>query len=382
MYTKKVIHSSLLLASIITGCFSATVSYGQTYYSKFADPTGHAYVINPSGATCTAPSAQDSLTFADSSAATFTSFKTFTTKPFVCSDYHFLSNLNLPADTPVLSAGFKAGFRIRVPSGISLDTLRKYTVISTYTSSDGKLVESRYNENISGSDSNQNGVNWYLYFVATKPFNTVEINVDPNITPLNSNFEFDVLYAFASKDLVLPATIANFKASVSGKNVALSFQSLTETNVASYRIERSNNGGTSYTAIGSLTAKGNSTTAITYNYTDNVVAEGSYLYRVVVVNKDGTTHTTNSVTAIINGQIKLLLYPSVVKAGQNITMKTSETGNVSLQIFDAQGRLVKYQHLNSTGQLSISTSGLTPGIYVVKFTGATGTVFTSKFVVN
>ena len=228
-----------LLIALVTCCLVTSHGYGQTFYSKFPNPAGRAYVIEPGGTTCSAPSIHDSLGFADTSASTYSYFTILTPSHFTCTDsfYHFLSNLNVPADTPLLGAGYKAGFHIRIPTGITLDSLRKYTVVSTYTS-DGKFVESRYNETIMGSDSGTNGTEWYLYFMATKPFNTVELNVNPNVAPLNVAFEFDVLYAFGSLNLTLPATIGGLQASVVGNSVAFSFQSLTETNVAAYRIER------------------------------------------------------------------------------------------------------------------------------------------------
>ncbi len=380
---KKSIRSSFSLLTCIVACclLVSNISYGQTFYSNFPDPTGNAYVINPTGANCSAPAAQDSLGFADTSAATLTSFKTFTTVPYTCSIYHFVSRLNLPVDTPILDAGYKAGFRIRVPTGVSLDSLRKYVILASYTS-DGTLIEYISDVNILGSDSSQNGVDWYLYFMPAKPFNTLEITVDPNITPLNTNFEFDVFYAFASKDLVLPAQIANFSLATSGKNVNLSWQSLTETNVANYRIERSNNSGADYSAIATVSARGNNNTAVNYGYTDNASVNGSYLYRIVTVNKDGSSKATNSLVAIISDQGNLFLYPSVVKAGQNITVKTSENGLLTVILYDAQGRMVKQQRTASTGQFTIATNGLSAGVYHVKVTSSNGSVFTSKIIIN
>ncbi len=86
--------------------------------------------------------------------------------------------------------------------------------------------------------------------------------------------------------------------------------------------------------------------------------------------------------AIISGQGKLLLYPSVVHAGQNVTVKTSVTGLTNVYLFDAQGRLVKQQRLTSNGLFTIYTSGLSTGIYNVKIVSANGAILKSKIVVN
>ena len=389
MYTKKTVSrfslSFSLLIGLVAGCLSlCNTGFAQyKYYSKFPNPAGRYYTINATGAGCAAPGVIDSTGFADISEATYAYFTTTRTDSFTCDPYHFLANLNLPADTPLLGAGYKAGFRIRVSPAVSLDTLRKYTVISTYNSNGGTLIESAHTEDISGLDSTGTGTDWFLYFVSTKPFNTLELNVYPNVAILNKAFKFDVLYAFATlNEQVLPATIGDFKATVAGKNVSLSFQSLTESSVASYRIERSGNGGVSYATVASLPAKGNSNAAVLYNFTDAVTVDGSYLYRVVIVNKDGTTKATNSLSVLINAQGKIFLYPSIVSAGQNINIKTSQTGAVTVLLYDAQGRAVQQQRITSTGQFTLATNGLSRGIYTVKIISATGNVLQSKIIVN
>lgn len=386
MYTKKFSgrFSPFLLTGLVAGCLSfGNVSFAQKYYTKFPDPATRTYVINATGINCTAPPVVNPAGFADTAEATYTSFTTTRTDSFTCDPYHFVANLNLPADTPLLGAGYKAGFRIRLSSPVSFDTLRKYTVVSTYNSDGGLLIESAHTESISGMDSSGTGTDWFLYFTSTKPFNTLELNVYPNVTPLGSAFEFDVLYGFATiNSSVLPATIGDFKATVAGKNVSLSFQSLTESSVASYRIERSGNGGVSYATVASLPAKGNSNAAVLYNFTDAVTVDGSYLYRVVIVNKDGTTKATNSLSVLINAQGKIFLYPSIVSAGQNINIKTSQTGAVTVLLYDAQGRAVQQQRITSTGQFTLATNGLSRGIYTVKIISATGNVLQSKIIVN
>lgn len=385
IYTKKFTgrFSRSLSIGLVAGCLSLyNVGFGQKYYSKFPDPTGKTYVIDAKGPNCTAPVVTNPTGFADTAEATFASFKTTRIDSFTCDSLHFAADLNLPANLPVLGAGYKSGFRIRVTPAISLDTLRKYAVVSTYTN-DGKLVEAVYNDNILGLDSSGNSTEWFLYFTNTKSFNRLELDLYPNVAPLNVAFELDVLYCFAtSNSTVLPATIGNFKATVTGKSVDLSFQSLTESDVANYRIERSGNGGASYAAVASLPVKSNGNTDALYNYIDEISVDGSYLYRVVTVNKNGTTKATNSISVFISGQGSIFLYPSVVKAGQNINIKTSQTGLVTVLLYDVQGRTVSQQRTTSNGQFTLATAGLSRGVYTVKIISATGNVLKSKIVVN
>ncbi len=395
MYKK---NFSIVKLSVLTGLVAgfvslSGVSHAQTYYSKFPIPAGHYSKTEPTN--CDAPAIQNIEWIADNDVTTAASFSVDSLKnPYTCTGkYLFDVDLNLPLGKKVVAAGQQAGFRIRVSTGISPDSLGKYITVTTYlrdSINPNKVTFQEYATgggssglDLFGTDIDGSGRNWLVYFTTTKPFNLVELAVDPRIVTLNSNFEFDAYFAFGGlAQVVLPAQIANFKAAVAGKNVSLSWQSLTETNVNSYRIERSSNGGTSYSTVATVPAKGNSNVAINYGYTDAVSVDGNYLYRIVVVNTDGTSKATGSVAAIISGQSKLLIYPTVVKAGQNINVRTTESGNTSVYVYDAQGRLVKQQRTNSSGQFTISTAGVTTGVYTIKVVSATGAVSQARIIVN
>ena len=370
------------LTGFVAGCaLLSSSSFGQTYYSQFDDPAGKYQITNPGGVGCNATDIQNAVGMADNDDATFAYFTANTSKAFTCSQsYKFDVLLNLPVDSPYLSSGNEAGFKIKIPTGISPDSLGKYLIVASYL--DGKIQEYKTGNLLRGLDAGQNQIDWYIYFVTGKPFNTLELVVDPKIVQLNKNFEFDVIAGVGRSSAILPAQIENFKASVSGKNVNLTWQSLNETNVANYRIERSDNGGSSYVAVGTEAAKGNSNTAIAYAHSNVVTENGSYLYRLVTVNNDGTSKATSSIVAVISGQSSLFLYPSVVKAGQSITAKTTQTGMVSVFIYNAEGRMVKQQRTSSNGLVTISTTGLTAGVYTIKLVSATGSVLQSRMVVN
>ncbi len=384
----------LALTGFIAGCVLLTnVSYGQAYFSNFPDPAGKYGKTDPAG--CGAPAIQNIESIADNNASNFASFEAVNiAAPFTCNDtYRFDVDLKLPSNLKAVPAGSQAGFRLDVPTGINKDSLGKYLKVTTFLRDSVNPNNVAYQEFSTGGggggntfyglDIFQTGVSWAVYFTATKPFNLLELSVDPKIIQLGVDFRFNVFYAFGgSLGDILPAQIANFKAVASGKNVSISWQSLTETNVSSYRVERSGNGGTSYSVVASVPAKGNSNTAISYGYNDNVAVDGNYLYRIVVVNQDGSSKATSSVAVIISGQGKLIIYPTVVKAGQNITVKTSENGMVSVFVYDAQGRMVKQQRTNSTGQFNISTNNLSSGVYTIKIVSATGNTVQSRIVIN
>lgn len=384
IYTNKLsfLHVSLLSVLMAGNFFMPSSTFGQTYYSRFSDPTDKYAVSSPFGTGCDATPVQNGVGLADNDENSYAYFEANISQPYTCSspNYSFSTYLNLPPDNTSLKAGNQAGFKVRIPTSLSSDSLGKYLTIRTYL--DNTLQESKTGNQLLGLDPSQSHINWFVYFVVSKPYNRIELLVNSAIIQLNTNFEFDVYYALGATSIVLPAQIQNFSATTSGTIVNLTWQSLTETNVSAYSIERSSNGGASYSKIASQAARGSSNTTALYSYTDNILANGNYLYRIVTVNKDGSSSTTNAVAAVISGLRKLVLYPSVMKAGQNFIIKTSQQGMLTTQLFDAQGRLVKQQRAASAGQVSMSTSGLSSGVYTVKMTNASGEMLHAKFVVN
>jgi hypothetical protein len=287
--------------------------------------------------------------------------------------------LNLPPDSSFISGGLQAGFRIRVPGSISIAHLTQNVSIQTFL---GNTLQESFNGNsIHPIDLEIDTTQFVLFANTTKNFNRLQLTVNSNIIPLNTDFEFDVLYAIASNTQALPVTISNYNATAVGNNVTVAWQSLNEVNVSGYRIERSSNSGASYTAVATLPAKGGST-AISYSYTDKGVANGNYLYRIVAIDKDGFAKATNAVLVTIAGKTYLMLMPSIVKAGQTVIVNSGVAGSFQLAVFDLQGRMVKQQQVNSSDKVTINTSGLSAGTYIVKIMTASGNVSQAKFIVN
>jgi len=373
----------LLLPTAVCFCcaLAPRTSYGQTYYSTFGNPAGKFTVTAPSGASCNAPAIQDATAFADGNVSNYASIKGNISSPLTCSNsnYTFTALLNLPPDSSYISSGLQAGFRIKIPSGISIDRLTKNISIQTYLGN--TLQESCNGDSIHPVDLATDSTRFIVNINTRKNFNRLQLTVNSNIIPLNTDFEFDVVYAIASNTLLLPVTISNYNATAAGNNVMASWLSLNEVNLSGYRIEKSSNNGASYTAVATIPAKGGSG-AINYSYTDKAVGNGNYLYRIVAIDKDGSAKATNAVLVTIAGKAYLQLMPSIVKAGQAVVVNSAITGSYQLAVFDLQGRMVKQQQVNGGDKITINTSGLSAGTYVVKIMTPSGNVSQAKFIVN
>jgi len=354
---------------------------GQTYYSTFPSPTGKYTVTEPSGGTCNAPTVQNTAAFADADVNNYTFFKGTISSPLTCANnsYTFNTLLKLPPDSPYVTGGLQAGFRIKLSAHTAPDVLKQNISIQTYLNN--TPAESFNETNVHLIDIATDSTRFIVYVNTGANFNQLQLTVNGNIIPLNTDFEFDVQYAIASNTDLLPVTISSFKAVSSGNNVAISWQSLNETNISSYRIEKSSNNGASYTTVTSLPAKG-SGDIINYSYTDEAVANGNYLYRVVAIDKDGSSKTTNVILVTISGKTYLILLPSVVKAGQAVVVNNATAGAFQLAVFDLQGRMIKQQQVNNGDKAIINTNNLSTGTYVVKIITASGSISQAKFIVN
>lgn len=383
MYMQPVHFLRVLLPAAVCFCcaFVPHTSYGQTYYSKFGNFLGKFSVIEPSGSTCNAPSIENINAFVDNDVDSYASFKGNISSPLTCANNNYIFNtyLNLPKDSAYISGRMQAGFRIKIPSHISIARLTQHISIQTYL--DNTLQETYNGDSIHPVDLGIDSSRFIVYANTSKKFNRLQLTVNTNIIPLNADFEFGVIYAMATNLYLLPVTIANYKATTTSNNVTVSWQSLNEVNVSGYRIERSTNNGASYTAITTIPAKGGSS-AINYSYIDRAVGNGNYLYRIVSIDKDGLTKATNAMLATIAGKISLALMPSIVKAGQAVIVNGGITGNFQLAVFDLQGRMIKQLQVNSGDKPTINTGGLSAGTYVVKIMTASGNVTQAKFIVN
>lgn len=87
----------------------------------------------------------------------------------------------------------------------------------------------------------------------------------------------------------------------------ITFVLQSETNVAQYRIEASND-SINYTVVASIPSKGNTVFSRTYNYT--MYTSDKKYYRVAAVTMQGTTQYSNVLTKTPNEQPNALPVPS------------------------------------------------------------------------
>lgn len=361
MFRTQRLSNALIFALLLSSSFA----FGQTYYSNFSNPSDQFLVSSPSGGICLAPAASNGAFIADSDTTNFASVSALLGTPLLCTNgsYIFNTYLNLPLGVPSVDAGAQAGFKVRFSTLLSATVLGNNISIRTYQN--GELQETASGgASVLGLDILSTTGMANLYFITTKPFNQVELVMGSALISVGVLFEADVYYGYASQS-VLPVTIANVKATASNGSATVSWQSLNETNLNHYEVERSKD-GTHFALVGSVKSGSNASSAY-YNYTDKTVPESDVWYRVKAVDNDGSYTTSRTVAISITGSHVVKIYPSPARAGQTVQVTLPQAGKYSLLLYDAQGRLVKQQQgVAASSSVSLSTSGLATGSYQIR----------------
>jgi hypothetical protein len=173
---------------------------------------------------------------------------------------------------------------------------------------------------------------------------------------------------------MLPVKLSDWKAAMAKSNVQLDWTAELERNTSHFVVERSFDGST-FTAIGQVSAAGNSDVKRDYTYTDSKpgMNAGVIYYRLGTVSSDGKTEYSAVRTvriAAAASTIAISTYPNPTVNALNITVPANWQGKkVTFEIFNVNGLLVKTVVNNNAGQVEhMQVTALSRGLYIVKAT--------------
>ncbi|NQZ75549.1 MAG: T9SS type A sorting domain-containing protein, partial [Ekhidna sp.] len=154
----------------------------------------------------------------------------------------------------------------------------------------------------------------------------------------------------------LPVELVYFNGLSQEGDILLEWQTATETNNDFFEIERSYD-GKSFEAVGRVKGNGNSSQAITYQFTDRNAEFGVVYYRLTQYDFDGQFEVF-SIIAVNNelkiGGLSLVVYPNPGRLGEiNYNILTSDqNAEVEITVIDLGGQV--YMKNILTGKLSYS----------------------------
>lgn len=190
--------------------------------------------------------------------------------------------------------------------------------------------------------------------------------------------------ATLSSDGILPIKLAGFEARL-GKNVVnLDWTTVLEANSDHFAVERSTDGGSHWQTLGTVAARGFSSVAVNYSFTDQSPATGVSQYRLQLVDRDGK-YAYSPIKVVRSGLISgVSVFPNPAKDYVNISLGSEAVANLSIRLVNQSGQvLIEKKLSNAAGTtLSLPVNSYPTGNYLVLVTGADGSQQISKLFIS
>ena len=239
-----------------------------------------------------------------------------------------------------------------------------YSALGNYVSTNNYMTIDRTNGLLTavanGSASGPNGM--YKYAAGFPDQSCIPCNgsnywADVVMSSINLSYTYQLTSitdangcnALASQQLTLavqnplPVSLVEFTGMIVGKDVRLEWSTASESNNKGFEVERSAD-ASKWLSIGFVKGSGTSSTRQRYSLIDRDVPTGKYFYRLKQVDYDEKYNFSNIISFDINGKPGFELnqsFPNPSRGMSTITYSIPQKAQVSLTIYDMQGRVVK-----------------------------------------
>ncbi len=180
----------------------------------------------------------------------------------------------------------------------------------------------------------------------------------------------------------LPVEIISYTGEVLIDGNLLKWVTASEVNNDYFTLESSTD-GVNFTTIDTQDGLGTSSTGTTYNFLDKDAPAGISYYRLSQTDFDGTT-TEVGVISLVRGEsgLSVSITPVPAISFVNVSVNTSKTEVIQLNILDVSGKLIAKQALETTAGVTTTTidiGNFAAGMYLM-VVESSEQVITSKFV--
>jgi len=173
-----------------------------------------------------------------------------------------------------------------------------------------------------------------------------------------------------------PLGLISFNGSYSGSSVKLNWNTVNESGIQEFLVERSNN-ARDFTTISKLPAANQSEN--TYSAIDAKPLEGVNYYRLKILDKNGSISYSKIIVINTRSAKDLSVYPNPV--GETLTLTHSKAGsNAMVDIFSVDGKkMMSYKINPSAIQSTLEVSELVKGLYLIVYSDGVNKT-SSKFI--
>ena len=208
-------------------------------------------------------------------------------------------------------------------------------------------------------------------------FNTNNVGLWGSTSTVNPNGGATNPLIIDSLSASIPVELNSFSANVSGKDVILSWTTASELNNNGFYVERKAVNEDFFRQITFVKGNGTSSELNHYNFVDKNLESGTYNYRLVQIDFDGTQKIYNLSQEVNIGtptEFKLLQnYPNPFNPSTTIEFTLSKAGNYKVRVFDLTGQeisLLADGYFQAGSHLvRFDGNGLSSGIYITILEG-------------
>lgn len=178
----------------------------------------------------------------------------------------------------------------------------------------------------------------------------------------------------------LPVTLVEFKAEKKENAVQIRWSTSSEVNSSYFEIQHSQNSGKSWEIIGRVQASKESFEVKKYEFPHLNPSSGVNLYRLSMVDQDGTFALSTIRNVTFNQANGFSVYPNPV--AEQLTVEASnDTPEGNLRVFNAAGKMLFSRDVNFSGKpYHFETSALPDGLYTIQVSNGSGTKEVKKFI--
>ncbi len=166
----------------------------------------------------------------------------------------------------------------------------------------------------------------------------------------------------------LPVTLRSVRAWQQQSDIKVEWTVANQLNIQRYVVEKSVD-GSSFSAVGNVTATGNNRAEITYNWLDAQPVQGANYYRIRSIGNDGAFSISSVVRVVIGKSAPAVsVWPNPVEGRQmNLNFVNMQAGAYQVRLLNTLGQITSVNKISHSGgsavQIIALPSQLVAGIY-------------------
>lgn len=172
----------------------------------------------------------------------------------------------------------------------------------------------------------------------------------------------------------LPVQLISFRATAQKKQVALQWETASEAQSDRYIVERSTD-GQAFTAIATIPAAGNSEVLRSYNTLDAAPHNGMNLYRLKMMEKDGSSSYSTIATVNMSAGASVTVAPNPMHDRTTVAIGATSTEAAVFSLYSLDGKVIRTYTLSlqdGTTVLELQRENLPQGFYIYRLRTANG----------